>query len=197
MEGGTADGRVPPAELRTERLLLRRWRPRDAALLKAALDSSVDHLKPWIPWRIAEPAPVPELEGRLAAHAEDFDAGREWLWGIFSPDGAAVLGGVGLYPRAASGRVPFAEADHIEIGYWLTAGATGRGWATEAARAVLGVALALPGMTRVEIRCDPRNAPSAALPPRLGFRHARTVPQSPATAASPPRELMIWERAVG
>jgi RimJ/RimL family protein N-acetyltransferase len=175
----------PPDELRTERLLLRRWRPRDAALLEDALRGSVDHLRPWIPWRIAEPAPVPELEARLARHADDFDAAREWVWGIFPPDASAVLGGVGLYPRDASGRVPFAEADHVELGYWLRADATGRGWATEATRAALDVALALPRITRVEIRCDPRNAPSAAVPARLGFRHTRTD------------ELMIWELAAG
>jgi RimJ/RimL family protein N-acetyltransferase len=96
-----------------------------------------------------------------------------------------VLGGVGLYPRDVSGRVPFAEADHVELGYWLRADATGRGWATEATRAALDVALALPRITRVEIRCDPRNAPSAAVPARLGFRHTRTD------------ELMIWELAAG
>ena len=187
----------PPDELRTERLLLRRWRAADAPLLRDALEGSVEHLRPWIPWRIAEPAPVPELEARIARHAADFDEGREWLWAILPPDAARVLGGIGLYPRGPSGRVAFADADHVEIGYWLRADATGRGRATEATRAVLDVALALPRMTRVEIRCDPRNAPSAALPARLGFRHARTMALAPATPAEGARELMVWERAVG
>ena len=185
-----ATSALPPEALRTARLLLRRWSPADAPLLRDALDGSVDHLRPWIPWRIAEPAPVPVLETRLAGHAEDFDAAHEWLWGVFPLDASAVLGGVGLYPRDAAGRVPLAQADRVELGYWLRAEATGRGYATEAARALLDVALALPGMTCVEIRCDARNAPSVAIPARLGFRHARTVAQEG-------YELMVWERAAG
>ncbi len=185
-----------PDALQTDRLTLRRWRTTDAARLKDALEPSVEHLRPWIPWRIAEPAPVAELETRLARFAADFDEGREWLWAILPHDESAVLGGIGLYPRGPVGRVAFADADHVEIGYWLRVDATGRGYATEAARAVLDVALALPGMTHVEIRCDPRNAPSAALPRRLGFRHARTLVQSLATATAEARELMVWEREV-
>jgi RimJ/RimL family protein N-acetyltransferase len=192
-----AAGARPPDELHTERLLLRRWRAADAPSLAEALATSVDHLRRWIPWRIAEPAPAAELEARIARFAADFDAAREWLWAILPGDGSAVLGGLGLYPRNAAGRVPFADADHVEIGYWLRADATGRGYATEATRAVLDVALALPRITRVEIRCDPRNAPSAAVPPRLGFRHARTIAQAPAAPGGEGYELMVWERAIG
>jgi RimJ/RimL family protein N-acetyltransferase len=182
-----------PDSLRTERLLLRRWRPDDAEALHPVLAANVAHLEPWIPWHVAEPAPVPELATRLAGFAADFDAGRQWIYGIFPADGGDVYGGVGLYPRAAAGRVAFGAADHVEIGYWLRADATGRGYATEAARALLAVATALPGMARVEIRCDARNAPSVAVPRRLGFRHARTVgTRSPGGSTA---ELMVWELA--
>lgn len=171
-----------PAELRTERLLLRRWRPADAAPLHDALAPSVAHLQPWIPWAVAEPAPVPELEARLARFAESIAARREWQWGIFTADTGALLGGISLHPRDAQARVPFDAADRVEIGYWLRVGATGQGYATEAVRAVLAAARALPHVSHVEIRCDVRNAPSAAIPRRLGFRHARTLDQ-----------LMVWE----
>ena len=178
-----------PAELRTARLVLRRWRPDDAPRLHAALAPSVAHLAPWIPWAVAEPSPVPELEQRLARFGESFDAAREWLWAILSADEREVLGGIGLHPRDAGGRVPFDAADRVEIGYWLHVDATGRGYATEAVRAVLAVALALPHVSHVEIRCDARNAPSAAIPRRLGFRHARTLDE-------PPVALMVWEHPV-
>ncbi|GLC24689.1 GNAT family N-acetyltransferase [Roseisolibacter agri] len=177
---------VPPelvaAELRTERLLLRRWRPEDASPLHDALAPSVAHLKPWIPWTVAEPAPVPQLEARLARFAEAIAERRAWQWGIFAADTGALLGGISLHPRDAHTRVPFDAADRVEIGYWLRVDATGQGYATEAVRAVLAVARALPHVSHVEIRCDARNAPSAAIPRRLGFRHARTLDQ-----------LMVWE----
>lgn len=173
---------LPPDQLRTPRLLLRRWREEDAAALHPVLAANVAHLEPWIPWAVAEPAPVPALAERLAGYAADFGAGRRWLYGIFPPDETEVLGGIGLYPRNAVGRVPWGEATRVEIGYWLSADATGSGYATEAARAVLAAALELPGITHVEIHCDPRNERSVAIPRRLGFRHARTL-----------EDVVVWE----
>ena len=48
--------------------------------------------------------------------------------------------------------------------------ASGHGWATEAARAVLGLAFDHYGMHRVRVRMDARNIASARLCERLGFR---------------------------
>jgi RimJ/RimL family protein N-acetyltransferase len=184
---------APPDRFRTERLLLRRWRLADAPALKAALDRSVDHLQPWIPWTVAEPAPLPGIEARLERFAADFEAAREWLYGIFPPEEGELLGGIGLYPRAASGRVPYELADRVEIGYWLRPDVTGRGYATEATRAILGAAVLLRGVTCVEIRCDPRNERSAAVPRRLGFRHTRTLTERPAAEGGKVVETMVWE----
>jgi RimJ/RimL family protein N-acetyltransferase len=80
-----------------------------------------------------------------------------------------VIGEADLFPRSADGRVVLSEADRMEIGYFLDAAVTGQGLATEAARALLEVASAMPGISHVEIRCDAANAPSAAVPQRLGF----------------------------
>lgn len=171
----------PPAELHTDRLLLRRWRRGDARALKAALDISVDALRPWIPKEIAEPAPIPQMETLLRRFAADFDAGREWRYGVFLPDQPHVLGGMSLHPRDAHRRVPIDDADRIEIGYWLRTGLTGKGYATEAARALFDIAVALPGMRQVEIRCNARNTPSVAVARRLGF-----------VLASTEGERMLW-----
>src|SRR6185503_1186169 len=40
---------IVPDELRTARLLLRRWRPSDAAALQPVLAANSAHLAPWIP----------------------------------------------------------------------------------------------------------------------------------------------------
>lgn len=187
---------LPPPRLRTERLVLRRWRPEDAALLHHALDANAEHLRPWVPAAVVACEPVPALEARLARWAADFDVAREWLYGVFPPDEREVLGGVGLYPRGPTGRVPFAAADHVELGYWLRADVTGHGHATEAVRAALAVARALPGMTRVAIRCDARNTRSAAIPARLGFRHVADVESPAVVPGAPPVTLMQWELAL-
>jgi RimJ/RimL family protein N-acetyltransferase len=181
-----------PIEIRTERLLLRPWRAEDAARLLPVLEVNREHLGPWIPARVAEPVPLPDLARRLDGFAADFLAAREWRYGLFAPDESSVFGEVGLYPRAATGRVPYTEADHVEIGYWLRADRTGQGLATEASKTALAVAATLPGLTHVEIRCDARNSPSAAVPRRLGFVLARTVRQPAVAAGEPQIEMQVW-----
>lgn len=175
-----------PDEIHTGRLYLRSWRQNDAARLLPVLEANVDHLGAWIPAHVAAPAPLRELELRLASFADDFEAARSWRYAILSPDQQEVLGEVDLFPRSADGRVALAAADRAEIGYWLRSDLTGKGLATEAAQAMLDVAVALPGLTRVEIHCDPRNAPSAAVPRRLGFRLE--------TDSAPGEAGMIWIR---
>ena len=168
-----------PAELRTERLLLRPWHAGDAAALQPILLANWTHLGPWIPARVATPVPVPELEERLAGFAADFAADREWRYGMFTADARSVLGEIGLYPRSATTRVAYSDSDRIELGYWLRADATGRGYVTEAARALIDIARSLPHVGWIEVRCDARNGASAAVPRRLGF--TLTEPVAPFT----------------
>lgn len=159
-----------PSVLRTERLCLRAWRSEHAPLLLPLLEANVEHLGSWIPAHVASPVPLHELALRLIDFSENFAAERSWRWAIFSREGNELMGEISLFPRSADGRVPFASADRLEIGYWLDRNATGNGYATEAARVLLELSLRLPGIDRVEIHCDPRNRASAAVPGRLGFR---------------------------
>ena len=183
-----------PDQLRTPRLLLRRWRTTDAAALAPILEANVAHLARWIPARVATPAPAEDLVERLETYVAAFDAGREWRYALLAGDVPRLLGEVSLFPRNNTGRVSFAgsDADHIEIGYWLRHDATGQGLATEAAKAALDLALSLPGMSRVTIHCDEQNAPSAALPRRLGFEHVATV-EHPTHSGLPAARLQVWE----
>ncbi|HEX4354408.1 MAG TPA: GNAT family N-acetyltransferase, partial [Polyangiales bacterium] len=132
------------------------------------LEANRDHLGPWIPKRVSEPAPIEVLEERLAGFGADFAADKEWRFGLFALDGGHTLGELGLFPRSPTGRVVFSEADRVEIGYWLRADFTGRGLIDEAARAALAIAASIPQFLHVEIRCDPRNSPSVAVAKRLG-----------------------------
>lgn len=187
-----------PERIESDRLVLRRWRPTDAPLLKDAIDTSLPHLQEWMPWAAAEPSPLPQIEDRLSGFAATFLAGREWFYGIFTRTEDQVLGGCGLHPRSAiSGErtdatAPGERVDRLEIGYWLRADATGHGYATEASRSLLQAALAQPGIVAVEIRCDPENVQSAAVPPRLGFRRVGTAREPPASGLQR-EETMVWE----
>ena len=175
-----------PERISTERLLLRCWEAADAPALRVAIDASLDELRQWLPWAVAEPTPVEELAIRLEGFAHRFRAGEDWVFGVFDVRRGAVLGGAGLHRREA--------LDALEIGYWLRSDAVGRGLATEAVEALARTALAPGGLTRVEIRCDPRNARSVAVARRAGFRHLRTLVAHATTPGGEVRDTMVWER---
>jgi RimJ/RimL family protein N-acetyltransferase len=156
--------------------------------MEPVLAANAPHLTPWIPRRVAEHADVDRLATRLEEFSAAFDANREWRYGLFDERTHALLGEVSLFPRNADGRVTYEAADEIEIGYWLREDATGRGLATEAARAAVDLALTLAGISRLTIRCDERNAPSTAIPRRLGFRLRETL-------ESDFVRLQVWEYA--
>ena len=174
--------RVHLDQLRTPRLVLRPWSAEDAASLHPILAANQAHLGDWIPKRVSSVVPVPELARRLQGFADDFAANREWRFAILSADSTEILGEADLFTRDASGRVHYDAGDRAEIGYWLRGDATGRGLATEAAGALIEVAKTLDRIRSIEIRCNPRNTASAAVPRRLGF-----------TLTNPgAEELQIW-----
>jgi RimJ/RimL family protein N-acetyltransferase len=173
-----------PDRIDTARLSLRCWDARDAPLVKDAIDSSLAELQRWMPWAMHEPSSLDALQARLHGFGEDFRAGREWAYGIFDSADARALGGAGLHPRLGP--------DVLEIGYWIRTDATRCGYATEAVAALTAVAFEYCAIARVEIRCDPRNLRSAAIPRRLGYRHIETRPGEARTPAGDPRDTMVW-----
>ena len=185
-------GLVVPIEIRTERLSLRPWRAADAEALHAILVANYEHLAPWIPARVATPAVVPLLAERLAAFGAEFGADREWRFAMLTSDERTILGEVDLFPRSAAGRVALPDADRAEIGYWIRADETGRGLVTEAVLAIIDVARRTGRFTHLEIRCDARNAPSAAVPKRLGFELATTIAEPTASPQDSDVQLQIW-----
>jgi RimJ/RimL family protein N-acetyltransferase len=168
----------------TPRLRLRCWEPADAPALLEAIRESVEHLRPWLPWAHAEPQSLDEKAALLRRFRADFDSDRDFVYGIFERDDGRALGSTGLHPRVGPGG--------MEIGYWIRASATGRGYASEAAGALTRVALEVLNVDRVEIHCDPANGPSAAVPHKLGFRHEATLRRRTRDEAGRLRDSMVW-----
>jgi RimJ/RimL family protein N-acetyltransferase len=157
----------PPYRLETDRLVVRCWQPADARLMKEAVDESLDELLPWMPWAAEEPTALADRIELLRTFRGRFDLGQEFVYGIFTRDESAVVGGTGLHPRRAD--------DALEIGYWIRTSHTRRGFATEVSAVLTRVALELCGVDRVEIRVDPANAASARVPRKLEFREEATL----------------------
>lgn len=174
----------PPYEVRSDRLVLRCWQPTDAAALKEAVDSSLDHLAPWMPWAAHEPQTLEEKTQLLRTFRGRFDLGQDFVYGVFSVDGSEVVGGTGLHPRVGDRA--------LEIGYWIRASRIGHGYATELSAALTRVAFEVCGVDRVEIRVDPANEASAAVPRKLGFvEEARLRRRLPAPDGDP-RDVVVF-----
>ncbi|MCX6407202.1 MAG: GNAT family N-acetyltransferase [Propionibacteriales bacterium] len=153
--------------LRTERLLLRTFVPDDAAALFGWF--SLPEVARWS--GTGEPMrDVEEAVARIARMPER--AGPHPAAGIFAvcPDESAPpVGMVVLVPIPASAGVERDDgADDLEVGWHLHPRAWGRGYATEAASALLERA-ASAGVPRVVAVTDPDNAPSQAVCRRLGM----------------------------
>jgi RimJ/RimL family protein N-acetyltransferase len=142
--------------------VIRCWDPRDAPLLKDAVDSSLEHLREWMPWAYHEPQELDAKVALLRTFRGNFDLGQDFIYGIFSADETRVLGGTGLHTRVGDGA--------FEIGYWVRADAVREGIATSVAGALTRVGIELAGADRIEIRVDVDNEVSCRIPRRLGYR---------------------------
>jgi RimJ/RimL family protein N-acetyltransferase len=148
-------------ELRTDRLVLRRWRDEDREPF-AALN--------------ADPVVMEFFPGRLSRQKSDdfvdrIEAGFEergyGLWAVEVPEVAPFIGFVGLNP--ATFDAPFTPA--LEVGWRLQRSGWGQGYATEGGRAALAFAFDELGVDEVVSFTTVRNQRSRRVMERLGLRH--------------------------
>lgn len=185
----SSNSQGPAYRIETRRLVVRCWAPADAPLLKAAIDASLDHLRPWMPWARGEQEDIDARVKHLRQWRAKFDLDQDYVYGIWNRAEDSVLGGTGLHTR----RGPHT----LEIGYWIHADHINQGLATEAAAALTRVAFEVNSVRCVEIRNDPTNLPSAAVPRKLGFVHEATLRQRLPTPSGELRDIMIWSLLAG
>ena len=182
MEEATWTG--PAYRIQTRRLTLRPWSPEDAPALEAAYTpETLAHLSAWIGWAANEPTTRAQKVARLRKMRGRFDLDEHYVYAAFDP-GGELVGGVELSPAAGEAA--------LELGYWVRAERSGQGLATEMSEALVWAAFRWHRARRVEVRCDPRNLASAAIPRRLGFTHEGTRRQTFEDAAGALRDSMIW-----
>jgi RimJ/RimL family protein N-acetyltransferase len=145
----------------TERVVVRCWEPNDAPLLKEAVDSSLDELRPWLPWALNDPQTVEEKVQLLRRFRAQFDLGEDFVYGVFSRDESEVVGGSGFHRRVGEGA--------FEIGYWIRSSRAGQGLATEATAALTRIGFEVCEVDRIEIHCEPENERSLRIPRKLGY----------------------------
>ena len=148
-----------PRELRTNRLLLRRWLPADREAF-AALNADARVMEHFAAVLTREESDA--LADRIEGH---FDKHGFGLWAVEVPDTVAFAGFVGL-------SVPAFEAHFtpcVEIGWRLAAEHWGRGYATEGALAALGCAFGDAGLDEIVSFTVPENHRSRRVMERIGM----------------------------
>jgi RimJ/RimL family protein N-acetyltransferase len=150
-----------PAELQTERLILRAPRAGDGPAINRAIVESFAELKEWLPW--AQTLPSVDDSEQFARESHAKYVRREDLPMIFlrAADGE-FLGGSGLH------RIEW-SVPRFEIGYWCRTSCVGHGYVAEAVVALTRLAFTSLNARRVEIRCDERNLRSRRVAERVGF----------------------------
>ena len=108
-----------------------------------------------------------EVTEAIEDSARDFAASGYGLWLIQEKDQADLIGSAGLRPLEDLG---------LEVFYSLAPGSWGRGYATEAARAVVEHALGPLGLPEVLAEVDEGNTASVAVVVRLGMTPFEVVP---------------------
>ena len=131
------------------------------------VDENRSHLRAWLPW--VDGTRTPEDTRRfLRAAVEAFEAGRTVTATIRHRRRLAGVIDLRIDEFNARG----------EIGYWLASGLQGSGVMTRSCRAIVAYGFASAGLHRIEIRCEPGNVRSCAIPERLGFVYEGTLRQT-------------------
>jgi RimJ/RimL family protein N-acetyltransferase len=149
-----------PQELRTARLLLRSLEREDVpalVLLAGAKEIAATTLN------IPHPYTEADALTFLAKASEDFRGGRSVSFAISIPPGREVCGGIGLVLADAH--------KHAELGYWIGAPYWGKGYATEAARAVVEFGFGTLHLNRIFAHHFAGNTGSQKVLEKIGMRH--------------------------
>lgn len=175
---------TPAYRICTPLLTLRCWEEADAPRQKQAIDESLEHLRPWMPWVAFQPETVAQKAERIRAWRQEFVERKNLYYGIFSPDETQVLGSCGMH---------LSDSPQMrEIGYWVHVAHTRHGVASQAAAALTRVAFELGQLQAMEIRCDARNIASAAVPRKLGYQLFASELADSANAVNGRIETLVW-----
>jgi RimJ/RimL family protein N-acetyltransferase len=154
----------------TERLVVREWTTSPEDVARRYDTYRREEVVKWL-GNATPLASLQETAERLGRAQAFYDAheGRYGVWAVQVRDTGIVAGSVLLVPmpEPSDGSQ---GAGEIEIGWHLHPDSWGRGYATEAAKAVLEHGFGL-GLEEISAIAKPDNSPSIAVMRRIGMRH--------------------------
>lgn len=151
-----------------DNLLLRSLQPKDADELFNAVNSSREHLRPWLPW--VDMTTKPEYSLHYIQQALVQQNNQE-----------AIALGI-IYQRKLVGSVGMHNWDHdlkkAQLGYWIAKEFEGKGMMQTSLKSFIGFLFEKAGLNKVEIQFMVPNRRSAAVAERLGFKVEGIIRQS-------------------
>ncbi len=148
-------------EIAGDKVVLRRYKNGDGALVYEAVQESRQHLARWQDW-LARMETSADCELAVRKWQADWQLRTRLAWCIQEHATQRFLGHIQL--ENIDWHTP-----SFGVGYWLRASAQGNGYMSHAAKLVCRVAFESLGAQRVHIECDSINARSAQVAHRLGF----------------------------
>ena len=151
----------PPREFELQRLRLRQATLEDAeSIYEYGSDPAVARYADW-PCRTSIEPLIKSIKDRASSWGE----GGEYSWTIATPSENRAIGGV----------VCMIDGNAAEIGFLLNQRFWGRGYAGEAAIAVIDWLFSVPKISRMWATCDTENAASIRVLEKLGFEREQTL----------------------
>lgn len=147
-------------DLLTARLRLRPFEATDTDAVRA-LANDVELARNTL--NLPHPYEVDHARDWIASHPGQLEREEAVTFAVTLREGGALVGAVGLILEL--------ENERAELGYWIGREQWGRGYATEAAGAVVGWGFEALGLHRIYASHFPRNPASGRVLRKLGMRH--------------------------
>lgn len=171
-------------KIETVRLIIRCYEPCDATKFKQAIDSSIAHLLPWMPWAKDEPEDISAKVKRLRLYRGQFDLGIDYTFGIFDKNENALIGSTGLHTRLG--------INAREIGYWIAYDYINKGFATESTMALTKIGFELENLEKIEIHCSVDNLRSQNIPNKIGYKLKMVLEKDTLVQDDAVASTLIW-----
>lgn len=171
-------------KIETVRLIIRCYEPCDASKFKQAIDSSIAHLLPWMPWAKDEPDDISAKVNRLRMYRGQFDLGIDYTFGIFDKNENALIGSTGLHTRLG--------INAREIGYWIAYDYINKGFATESTMALTKIGFELENLEKIEIHCSVDNLRSQNIPNKIGYKLKMVLEKDTLVQDDAVASTLIW-----
>ncbi len=150
-----------PTNYQADGFVLRAYQAGDGAALRLATTESYEHLKPFMPWAVADQT-LEQAEAVARRLASGFLAGTDYTLGVW--DGEFLIGGTGFHLRCGP-----IEWKCAEIGMWIHGERAGTGLGTRVLGAMLDWGFGEWGWERLVWKCDVANAASSRVAEKNGM----------------------------